>query len=134
MDCGDRLGSGHLLTCDTVLFWYRMTPDASDSSIGRVTLCTCTKNVLGTQSRETMAVSSCTSLALSVARYMSRNIIKFRTDKFDTKNKRKFGLSNSCKRLGTSRLYKILHTSSNIYEHHSSCNLFMCRITVLCVV
>ena len=42
--------------------------------------------------------------------YMSRKIRKFRTDKFDTWNKRKFYSCNSCKRLGTSRLHE-LHES-----------------------
>ena len=42
--------------------------------------------------------------------YMSRKILKFRTDKFDTCKKLKFDSCNSSKRLGTSRLHE-LHES-----------------------
>ena len=49
-------------------------------------------------------------------RYMSRKNRKFRTDKFDTCNKNgnktngNFDSSNSCKRLGTSRLHESLES------------------------
>ena len=42
--------------------------------------------------------------------YISRKIRKFRTDKFDTRNKRSFDSCKSCKRLVSSRLHD-LHES-----------------------
>ena len=41
---------------------------------------------------------------------MSRKTLKFRTDKFDSETNGNFDSSNSCKRLGTSRLYELLES------------------------